>query len=617
MWQRIFKKEISTRKRRLLNIATFVLFFVAFLSISFFVYQLAFAEKIYGGVYVGPYHLGGKTYLEAESYLQNKTEEFLSQNFEFETVGKTLSVEPVTFADDPGFYYSLVSFDIQKTIAKAHLVGRGENLLQNITDTFLLFFNRKTIAPEFVLDEEALIETLKETFSSLENPPKNIEVQLTFKDSNKPYIKIIPERNGKIFDYEETINTVKNNISKLKQEPIRMSLHGVTPEIKSTEVNNSLKNLDAIFEKTPITLHYENQTWWITKNELASMLTFKKLDSGEVVLSLGEGIIEKINKIAESIEIKPRNAKFVMENDKVIEFQISKDGLMLDKDASVKKIEDIVLDKKNEERTIDLVVVEENPLVGTESVNTMGIKEVVGVGESNFKWSPVNRIHNITVGTEKLHGLIIAPGEEFSLIGALGNIDAAAGFKPELVIKGNKTIAEYGGGLCQIATTMFRAALNAGLEIVERQNHSYRVSYYEPPVGTDATVYNPHPDLRFVNNTGHSLLIQAEINGEDLKYTLWGTDDGRVVEMTAPVIWDITNPPPTKIIETLDLAPGVKKCTERAHKGASVYFDYNVTMPDGELREERFTSFYRPWQEVCLIGVEKLSSPTSTVKMTE
>jgi vancomycin resistance protein YoaR len=174
------------------------------------------------------------------------------------------------------------------------------------------------------------------------------------------------------------------------------------------------------------------------------------------------------------------------------------------------------------------------------------------------------------------------------------------------VIKGNKTVPELGGGACQFGTTMFRTALNTGLPITNRQNHSYSVSYYFP-VGTDATIYDPAPDFKFINDTKHYILIQTKIEENIMTFEMWGTKDGRVAEQTTPVLSNYVSPPATKIVETTDLAPGVTKCTEKAHTGVTASFDYKVTYEEGEVKEQNFTSKYKPWQEVCLKGVEKLS----------
>jgi vancomycin resistance protein YoaR len=216
-----------------------------------------------------------------------------------------------------------------------------------------------------------------------------------------------------------------------------------------------------------------------------------------------------------------------------------------------------------------------------------------------------------------VNGSLIAPGEEFSLLKTLGVIDGENGWFPELVIKGNETKPEFGGGLCQIGTTTFRAALNSGLDITMRQNHSYRVRYYEP-AGTDATIYDPLPDFRFINDTGHYILINTDIKGDNLIFEVWGTKDGRSVNPIKSRVYNIVAAPPMKLVETLELPPGKKKCTETEHAGADAEFTYKVTYADGKVGEEIFKSHYRPWQAVCLIGVETLSNAqaSSTIEAT-
>ena len=106
-----------------------------------------------------------------------------------------------------------------------------------------------------------------------------------------------------------------------------------------------------------------------------------------------------------------------------------------------------------------------------------------------------------------------------------------------LVIKNNVTTPEFGGGICQVSTTVFRAAIFSGLKITARKNHAYPVHYYNPQ-GFDATVYIPRPDLKFINNTPGYILIQAHIDLEkkELTFDFYGTDDGRKTEVDGPHI---------------------------------------------------------------------------------
>jgi hypothetical protein len=143
----------------------------------------------------------------------------------------------------------------------------------------------------------------------------------------------------------------------------------------------------------------------------------------------------------------------------------------------------------------------------------------------------------------------------------------------------------------------------------------------------DATIYIPRPDVKFINDTGHHILIQTKIDGNELRFEFWGTKDGRTMKYSGqtessnlydvkPKIWGLVSPAPTKYVESTDVAVGKQKCTEKAHVGATTEFSYSVTYPNGETKEQTFRSVYKPWQAVCLVGVEKLSTPENETDAT-
>jgi vancomycin resistance protein YoaR len=250
-----------------------------------------------------------------------------------------------------------------------------------------------------------------------------------------------------------------------------------------------------------------------------------------------------------------------------------------------------------------MVVEIKKPEVDSGDINNYGVTELIGSATTSFKGSPANRVHNITVGTNLINGVMLKPNEVFSTLGHLGVIDASGGYLEELVIRENSTVAEFGGGLCQVSSTLFRAALNAGTKITERQNHKYRVGYFEPPYGMDATIYDPAPDFKFLNNYKKHILIQSKIEGTNLTFEFYGTKDGRKIEVGAPTIYDFVNPGEPIIAETDTLAAGVKKQIEKAHQGATTSFLYKITSSTGEiLQEKNFVSKYVPWPEKWLVG---------------
>ena len=264
---------------------------------------------------------------------------------------------------------------------------------------------------------------------------------------------------------------------------------------------------------------------------LTASYHIKKVSS----ISVNKGAIsEFIDDLARQANKDPSDAKLQIEDGKVTVFSMGNNGLALKKDASIDAIVDYLTGGSYTD-SITLPVDEMKPEISNDSIDNMGITSLLGEGRSNFRGSPKNRIFNIKVATNRFNGILIKPGEEFSFVKVLGEVDGDHGYLPELVIKKDKTEPEFGGGICQVSTTAFRAAIYSGLKITARTNHAYPVSYYNPQ-GMDATVYVPRPDLRFINNTPAYILIQTKIEGTELIFQFYGTSDGRKTEIIGPKI---------------------------------------------------------------------------------
>ena len=205
-----------------------------------------------------------------------------------------------------------------------------------------------------------------------------------------------------------------------------------------------------------------------------------------------------------------------------------------------------------------------------------------------------------------MNGIIIKPGETFSFVKAIGDISQATGFLPGFIISQGKTVLGDGGGICQVSTTLYRAALHAGLPIVERTAHAYRVGYYEQDAkpGLDATVFSPSVDLKFTNNYNHALLIQVSVdtNAFTATFQLYGTKDDRQIELTEPIVWNVQPAPPTEYIDDFTLPVGVTKQVDFAASGGSSRYSYKVTKNNQVLFQKEFISHYTPWKAVYLVG---------------
>lgn len=243
------------------------------------------------------------------------------------------------------------------------------------------------------------------------------------------------------------------------------------------------------------------------------------------------------------------------------------------------------------------------PVEASDELVERGIESVIAIGRSDFTGSSNARVQNILAAVRKFNGLIVPKGKTFSFNSTLKNVLESDGFVPELVIKGNETAKELGGGVCQVSTTVFRAAFTAGLPMVDRRNHSYAVPYYKPH-GLDATIYLGGQDFRFSNDTPGDITMQAFTSGANLYFVFYGQNDGRKVAVEGPFISNYSKAPEPKIVETDELPPGQMVEMSPAHNGFASKWVRRVWKQGEEPQEEILKSYYRPWAATIWKGVE-------------
>ncbi len=278
-----------------------------------------------------------------------------------------------------------------------------------------------------------------------------------------------------------------------------------------------------------------------------------------------------VDDISRKVNIDFNNAKLKFDEttNTLTELTPHTDGISVDVEKTVEKITNFLKNNSNID-TIELDYTKTPAKITSKNAKSLGIKELIGEGVSDFRGSTKSRIHNIATASKRFDGLVIPPDEEFSFVSILGPVDGEHGYKEELVIRDNETKPEYGGGICQVSTTVFRGAIYSGMKITQRRNHSYPVSYYTP-TGFDATVYIPAPDFKFVNNTPGHILLNVEMEGTKLIFKYYGTNDEREVEMKGPYV------------------------TERQSNGAmKTYFTQTVKNKDGDIIiDDTFKSNYK------------------------
>jgi vancomycin resistance protein YoaR len=313
------------------------------------------------------------------------------------------------------------------------------------------------------------------------------------------------------------------------------------------------------------------------------------------------GLRAIVTEWAAQVGVPARDARLDFDPDtgEVTVIQPSQSGRKLDIDATVAGIHQAMNAGQNQAA---LVMVDDMPAVDMNNIANMGIRELVASGVSYFRGSPAERVQNIVVGASKLNGVVIPPGAIFSFNKYVEDVTGANGFADALIIWGDQTATGAGGGICQVSTTVFRAAFTGGLPIVERYNHGYVVGWYGDP-GLDATIFTPSVDFRFSNDTGAYLLLKPLVDSVNSVITinLYGTKPNRQVTIKPAVQSDVQEPEPPQYKVDNSLAKGQMTQVESAHKGLSVSVE-RVIVENGTTRTDSVVSKYQPWRAVYLVG---------------
>ncbi len=579
------------------------------------VYASHYTDRIYPGVHVGPISVGGMTHEQAAALLSSITNNILEIGLAVSIEGHSTRIALLSQAiNDPDASTPLVSWDIDAAVRSALTVGRGASLLVNMLSPLAVRLTSPTIAFPPSLNQSQLESAVRNAFPQYNTPPVNAGFIIS-ESVHGWNVTVTQDKGGTVMDTGKLFSKLDELLkTQLTLLPIELSVHEQAANISKADAQALIPNIEAALTAAPYTIQYATMTgyesWELSAPLLATGLEVRKKDNVNTIGFTDTFAETFFEPIATQVNVAAQDARFAFENGRVKEFQGNHDGVEVDVSATRVELETML---GHTEYPVELVVNETKPSVAIGDINDLGIKEVLGIGTSNFAGSPANRIRNIKNGATLLNGILIAPDETFSLLFALRPFTTDNGYYPELVIKGDKIQPEVGGGLCQIGTTTFRAAMASGLPIVERRNHSLVVRYYHDArnnnPGTDATIYDPAPDFKFQNDTGHSILFATDMNETTgiLTFTFWGTSDGRHGSYSAPEVSSWIAPGEKQIIETTDLAVGVEQC-QHAFVGANASFTYTVTKVDGTSQNQVFTSSYRPLPEICLVGVASLSA---------
>ncbi len=585
-----------------------------------------YAGRVMPGVSFANIDLSGLDKLAATEMIQKAVDKMLDAGLTVSVNGTSQTV--ALRSDSVETSSSILNIDTDKAVEAALSVGHEAGPFGWLQSLVVAVVHNTPINPDVrTLDNELAKTEIRAAFPEVETPGVATDFKISQKN-DEVSVAVVPGGTGKELDFDPALLTLATDSLDLSLKPLTINLVDTPPLVSEEQATMLEDGVKDVVGHAPYTLEYKDETrgldktWPVTASELMDWLVPSVDDQGTPKLSLdATQMADFLATVHATVDIAAQDARFQVDGSKVTEFAGSHNGVQVNDDKTVAAIVDYFTNKV--QKTVLVVTDVTEPTVTTGTVNNLGITEVLGVGTSSFVNSPSNRLANIQHGVDKLNGLLIAPGETMSLVEKLKPFTIEDGYLPELVIKGDKITPEVAGGLCQIGTTTFRAVMNSGLKVVERHNHSLVVSYYNDPSngnpGTDATIYDPAPDFKFMNDTPNYVLLATNMDRTKgmLTFTFWGTSDGRHGSYTPPQVLSWSGSGADVTTETDTLAPGVEKC-QAAHPGATADFTYNVTYGDGTKFSQDFLSTYRSLPKICLVGkaADVAAAPTDPAATT-
>ncbi len=547
-----------------------------------FWWQLWHTNRIYTGVTVAGVPVGGLSRAEALSRLtQNLT------RYPLPTLSVTYNGRQWPITGD----HARVSTDLLVAVNRAYLVGRQGGPGSRLADQVAAGLGVVDVSPDVQIDAAQLRYTVDQIASEVRTPAR-APAQMGE--------VMVPGQPGLDVDVEATVQALID------------ALEGSTPgdQLMTPLVVNQIPVPAPLPTAAPVTTPDAAAPSLLLRDSRYGLeFALDPVALASILISDNPPEADParlraiLDEWASQVYLAPRDARlrFDPNSGEVLVTQTSRPGRQLNVDATAVAVREALAAGQNQAL---LVVEPVAPAVDSNRVAEMGIRELVASGTSSFAGSSPERVRNIEIAAEKFEGVVIPPGGIFSFNEFVEDVSAANGFEDSLIIWGDRTAVGIGGGVCQVSTTVFRAAYNAGMPIVERYNHGYVVDWYGDP-GLDATIFTPSVDFKFRNDTGAYLLIDPVVNTANgiLTFNFYGTKPAREVYISEPEITNVQPAPPPLYTVDASVTPGQRKQVDWEKPGMTATVTRTI-VEGGQTRTETLVSKYEPWRAVYLVGSE-------------
>ncbi|NPV56765.1 MAG: hypothetical protein HPY76_08885 [Anaerolineae bacterium] len=580
--------------------------FVVLASAAIVIFQLWYLGRIFPGVSVAGIPVAGLKPAEATTRLASQLVFPQDGKLLLQSGERTWLLSP----SELGLY-----LDPSNSAAQAFRVGRDGSLAQRLQYQLDALTGGVDVAPLLIHDQRQTAIVLSQIAGEIELPMLDPTITIQGTD-----VVVTPGQVGLRVDQDATISSIMKQMQSLQDGVIPLATYQVVPEVVDVEAQAELAR--QILSLPLILTLPEGQPephgpWTFEPDTLARMLAFERVQTDgttryQVTIDSSQ-LRVFLNELEPELYLQPEDPRFIF-NDDTRELEVIQPaviGRTLKIEESIDAIQKELLQGGHvTELTLALTPPDiSDNVTGAE----LGITELVYSEYSYFYGSSSERVQNITASAQRFHGLLVAPGETFSMADALGNISLENGYAEALIIVGDQTVKGVGGGVCQVSTTLFRTAFFAGFPIVERHAHAYRVYYYEKVsgnsinsqlAGLDATVFVPLVDFKFTNDTPNWLLMETYVNPSysSIQWKFYSTSDGRTVEWQTTGLQNVVQAPPTEYRENPELANGEVNQVDWEADGADVTVTRQVYRDGSLLYDDTFQTHYQPWQAVYEYG---------------
>ncbi|MFM7678729.1 MAG: VanW family protein, partial [Roseiflexaceae bacterium] len=498
------RRQMQRRAQLMMSGLLVALILLAAGGLWFLSIERRYQQRIYPNIFVLGVNVGGLQVDEAEQALYSHFRSFIDVPVILNFEGKSWRVS----GEELG-----LQMHIEDSVQQAYTVGRTRDMIGNMQTIWQTLQQSVSIPVMVVVDEHKTQASVARLSRVIDVPARDPRVYI---DGTT----LMSQRGarGRMLLIDETVARIRETLPLLASQQITIATRELLPRVDDAAIAAAQGRITALVG-APLTIQVSTKEYVWSSEELARMIEIVQRPAtngsgDEYQVFFNPYQIEyRIEKIAQETQTMPVYPRVAWNGGDLTITRQGSPGWRLNKHEGRELIVNSV---DQGQRTVVLKPRYVSVPINESNLNTLGISELVSEGKSDFTGSAPYRVTNIQAGLALLDGVLIAPGEEFSFNDTVGEIDETNGFVKGYAIIQQRTQLEFGGGICQDSTTVFRAAFWAGLPITERWGHSFYISWYDKygPTGMDSTIFTGGPDLKFLNDTGHWLLMQTTSNAK-------------------------------------------------------------------------------------------------------